>query len=325
MLIDQFAFGHSHGSSHGTSRIFRLSYPDPEYTRMACEALEAWHELEAEVGEQLIVQSGTLDFGDAAHDVEHSLGSHDVPYELLDAEDVAGRWPISIDKGTRAVFQPEGGYVRADRALAALLTSARAARAELVEETRVESLDVGDDAVVVGTAERELRARIVIVAAGAWAAQLLEPVGIALQVVPTRETLSYFAVDDPDAFPSVIEYPSGQSELSERQVHYSLPAPGRGLKAGVHQAGPVAHPDEPAEPAPAVVDATIEWIARRFPHVEPTPTLSETCMYTNTADEAFVLERHGRVVVASACSGHGFKFAPVTGAEVARLTLEVLN
>jgi sarcosine oxidase len=93
------------------------------------------------------------------------------------------------------------------------------------------------------------------------------------------------------------------------------------VKAGIHHSGPPTDPDEVGVPDGAVVEATTRWVARRFPSAGRQPVAVETCLYTNTADESFVVARHGRVVVASACSGHGFKFAPLIGARVAALAV----
>jgi sarcosine oxidase len=103
---------------------------------------------------------------------------------------------------------------------------------------------------------------------------------------------------------------------------YSLHDPVHGLKAGAHHAGPEADPDTDTPPDPAIVERVVSWVRERFPDVEPEPVETQTCLYTTTADEHFVLERRGRVVVGSACSGHGFKFAPAIGRRLAALALD---
>jgi sarcosine oxidase len=152
-----------------------------------------------------------------------------------------------------------------------------------------------------------LDADVVVVAAGGWARDLL-----GLDVVVTRETVVYFELDRP--VPSVIDYGAGPGDSM-----YSLRDPRHGLKAGAHQAGVPADPDEPGGPDEALVEATVEWVRGRFPEASPEPVAFDTCLYTSTADHSFVLERRGRIVVASACSGHGFKFAPAVGARIAAL------
>ena len=147
--------------------------------------------------------------------------------------------------------------------------------------------------------------------AGAWAPGL-----VGVDATPTRETASYFALDEP--VPSVID------ARAVRRTATRCSRPGVGLKAGLHQSGPATDPDEPGEPDAAIAERTADWVERRFPGAGPEPLRSETCLYTTRADDEFVLERRGRVVVGSPCSGHGFKFAPVVGARLAALALEVL-
>ena len=115
--------------------------------------------------------------------------------------------------------------------------------------------------------------------------------------------------------------PSHQS--GDGRASYSLPAPGVGIKAGLHRGGPATDPDLSGQVDEALVAWTAEWIARRYPRADPQPVESETCIYTNTPDQDFVVERRGRVVVASACSGHGFKFAPALAETIAALVAEV--
>jgi sarcosine oxidase len=92
-----------------------------------------------------------------------------------------------------------------------------------------------------------------------------------------------------------------------------------GGKAGWHHSGRPTDPDEAGEPDSHVVDAVADWVAMRLPQADPSPISAETCIYTNTADERFVCELHDRIVVGSPCSGHGFKFAPAVGEQLAAL------
>ena len=327
VLLEQFALGHDRGSSHGASRIFRLAYPDPYYVRLAQHAHGEWQKLEAETEEQLISRTGSLDIGETALDVASALAECGVPYEVLDARAVDTRWPISLDPDEPALFQPDGGTLRADRAIAALLDGARAAGAEIVDHTAVTGLREKADGFVVETSAGEISARAAVVAAGAWSRGLLEPFGIELATTPTRETISYFRLDRAEDLPTVIDYallPASHDSGNDR-ASYALAAPGVGLKAGLHRGGPRTDPNLPGEVDEALVAWTSEWVSRRYPGAEPQPLVSETCIYTNTVDQAFVVERHGRVVVASACSGHGFKFAPALAETIAALVGDALG
>jgi sarcosine oxidase len=132
----------------------------------------------------------------------------------------------------------------------------------------------------------------------------------------TRETLAYFRREGPPP-PSIVDL---NAETGGHGM-YSLYDPVHGLKAGAHHAGVEADPDEAGEPDPAVVERISNWVRVRFPDVDPEPLDAQVCMYTTTADEHFILERRGRIVIGSACSGHGFKFAPAVGRRLAELAL----
>jgi len=329
ILVEQFGLGHEHGSSHGASRIFRLSYPDPHYVRLAQGALQSWRELEAECGEQLIVATGGLDFGPVAAENARALAACGVRHELLTGAQVSERWPIAAEADEQVLYQPDGGITLADRAYRALLASAVDAGAVVLEHRRVTGIELGHGSVRILSDGDEIVARACVVAAGAWARGLLSGAEIELPVVPTRETITYFRLPDAVALPSVIDdaVPDATEHglLRSGLINYALAAPGVGLKAGLHHAGPPADPDEPGTPDPAVVRWVSTWAARRYPELDPEPIAAETCLYTNTTDESFVLERHGRIVVASACSGHGFKFAPALGRTIAALAREAAS
>jgi sarcosine oxidase len=326
VLLEQFELGHARGSSHGTSRIHRLNYGDERFVRLAQAAGEAWRALEEERGERLLERVGVIDLGPAAPATAKALAVSGVRYETLSADEVAARWPIRLEPGETAVFQGDGGFLHAARAHAALLDSAFDGGVEVRERTHVEALALARGSVRVGLASGELVARAVVVTAGAWAPRLLAMVGVELPVVPTRETVVYLDLPGADGLPPLIDYAGvpapGQGGVARPgNSTYSLAAPGHGLKAGLHHAGPVADPDEVG----AVDESVAAWVARwaSTRYADAGQRLgAETCVYTSTADEGFVLERHGRVVVGSACSGHGFKFAPVVGRTLAALARE---
>jgi sarcosine oxidase len=315
LVLEQFALGHDRGSSHGTTRIFRLSYPEEAWVRLAQESLPLWRELEAEAGLTLLERTGSLDFGDWEAN-RAALAAAGVPSEVLDAAEVEARFPL-VAAREPALFQPDGGFLHAAQAQDAFAAAAAAAGTRLLEGGRVARLEPAVDGVLVETADAVFRAGAAVVTAGAWARRLLAPLGIDLPVVTTRETVSYYGLAPDGPVPSVIDLAGG------RHARYALAAPGVGLKAGLHMTGAPADPDEPGAPDAALAAGTAAWVARQFRGATPLDRL-ETCLYTTTADERFVLERHGRVVVGSPCSGHGFKFAPATGRRLAALAAEAL-
>ena len=303
-IYEQFEVGHDRGSSHGASRIFRVSYGDATWVRLAQRALAGWREVEAESGERLLELNGLIEFvRSPTEGSQAALEECGASCEVLAAAEVADRFPmLAPPAGSTALFQADGGIVRADRARRVFLEAARDRGAALVEHRRIEDLD-------------ELDEDVVVVAAGPWARPLLAPAGIDLPVVPTIETVSYFRLDTDRPVPSVVDFKPG------RRSHgtYALADPVHGLKLGIHAAGRPVDPDAQAGPDPELAARMREAVRRYFPAADPEPAAVETCLYTNTDDERFVLERHGRIVVASACSGHGFKFAPVVGERLAAL------
>jgi sarcosine oxidase len=316
VLLEQFEIGHKRGSSHGESRIFRFSYPDPRYVRMAIDALALWRELEDEIGRELVTPIGGLDAGKPLDDHASALASCGVDFSFLDGREVMERFPaLSLAADATALFQPDAGIVRADTSVRALVDSAVAHGALLREMSEVARLAPRPDAVEIETAAETYRARVAVVTAGAWARSLLAPAGIELPVTPTRETVAYFPLDGGMSVPSLVDW--------VEPPFYALTSPGHGIKSGLHHTGPETDPRAEGEVDLARVERIAARVTERFPDADPQPRHVETCLYTNTADEDFVVQRWGNIVVGSACSGHGFKFAPVTGRRLARLALGV--
>jgi sarcosine oxidase len=310
LVLEQFPLGHARGSSHGTSRIFRLSYPETQWVRLAQEAFEGWRELEEQTGTRLLELNGLVEL--VAEPNEGSADALDecgIEWELLGKDEAEHRFPIRVRDGLQAVLQRQGGYVRADRALEAF-----ARGLQVLPETKVLSLDPLD------TSAGRIEAQAVVVTAGPWAKELLAGI-VDLPVVATRETVAYFRLDSEKPVPSVVDF------KPESNLHgtYALAAPGIGVKIGSHKSGPPSDPDSEDSPDPTIVEQVAAVVAERFPDADPAPVKAETCFYTNTHDDRFILERHDRIVVGSACSGHGFKFAPAVGNRLAALAVEALD
>jgi sarcosine oxidase len=299
VVYEQFRVGHDRGSSHGRSRIFRLAYAEPEYVRLAQEALGLWRELEAEGGETLLELYGLVEVVRTLEEsTAQTLDACGVDWEHLEGEEAEQRYPIRVPDGSFVVVQPEAGIVRADKALSALSRDL-----DLREETPMHPDEVEADAVVV--------------TAGPWVNELLdEP----LPVRVTRETLCYFRPESGRPVPSVVSF---KPEMHTHDM-YSLHDPMYGLKVGAHHAGPEADPNVPGDPEQRLVQRIAAWANETYRLADPEPVAAETCMYTTTADETFILERRGRIVVGSPCSGHGFKFAPAIGERLAALAAQVL-
>lgn len=306
-VLEQFHVGHPAGSSHGSARIFRFAYDDPEWVALAQEALPLWRELEAESGLSILSLTGLLDSSVDREPLRTALEARNAEYELLAPGEAARRFGIDLDG--EVLLELHGGIVRADRSLAAF-----GADVPVEEGVRVLELSEDGGSVRLETTAGPIHARVAVVAAGSWATPLLTAVGIELETAVTRETVAYFSLPGAHELPSVIDW----NEHTGRHA-YSLAGATDVLKVGLHHSGTAAEPGAPGEPDAAVVEAIAEWVARRFPATDPEPTAAEACLYTSIEDDRFVLERHGPIVVCSACSGHGFKFAPAVGTRVAAI------
>ena len=294
---------------------------------MAQAAGEDWRELERERDVQLLVRSGSLDLGPVAAETARALSACGVRYETLSAEEV----PLPLAPPTRrrrdGGLPGDGGIVLADRAHRALLESAADDGVELRENAPVRSLALERRGVRVTLDSDEISARSVVVTAGSWSPRLLADVEIELPVVPTRETVIHLGLDGAEPAPSVIDYartPGAEDGVTRAgQAAYALASPGgpQGrpppLRAG-------RRPRRRSAPDERVARWVAAWAGERFEGLGDVAGI-ETCLYTNTADEGFVLERHGRIVVGAACSGHGFKFAPVVGRTLAALAREAAS
>jgi sarcosine oxidase len=294
VVYEQFGPGHERGSSHGRSRIFRLAYAEEEYVRLAQEALVLWRELEAETGETLLELHGLLEIVRTLEEsTARTLEACGVEWHRLEREEAERRYPIRVPEESFAVLQPEAGIVRADKALAAL-----ARDLDVRYESRVHPDEIDAD--------------VVVVTAGSWVNELLdEP----LPVRVTRETLCYFQPEGDGPVPSVVSFKPDQ----HTHDMYSLADPVHGLKVGAHHSGPEVDPNDTGEPEPRLIDQIAKWAGETYRLANPEPVGAETCLYTTTPDQTFILERRGRLVVGSPCSGHGFKFAPAIGERLADL------
>jgi sarcosine oxidase len=305
-LIEQFESGHHRGSSHGATRIFRLAYRDPTYVRLAVEALRAWRDLERACGVTLLEQSGQIDHGApvAIDEIAHNLRSAGYQAERMTPVEAQRRWPgLRFDRAV--VHSPDGGRVFAERTLTQLNRLTSELGAEVSFEEPVVGIEPSLDGVTVHTDHRSIEARTVVVAAGAWVRELV-PDDIALPAMTiSREVPTHFLPCDPaQRWPSFVHYVDGAAGARSFGA-YGLETPGQGVKVGVEDA--------------ASVDEVIDYVREWHPGLVPDPVSSRECLFTNTPDEHFVIERHGPVVVCSPCSGHGFKFTPVIGELVADL------
>ncbi|MGI5120570.1 N-methyl-L-tryptophan oxidase [Marinactinospora thermotolerans] len=333
--VERFEPGHAHGSSHGESRIIRTAYLEgADYVPLALGAWEAWAELSAETGAELVTRCGGLVLG-RAHDpsVAGTLASaraRGLRHERLDAAELSRRFPRHLLEADQVgVFEEAAGVVRPEAAIRAAVDAARAAGARVRTGCAVTRIVPDPDRPRVVVGDTEIRARHVVVTAGAWTSRLLPDLAAPLHV--ERRVLAWFPVDDPAAF-TPDRFPVFIRDEPDGTTWYGFPSlDGATVKIAVHAdaaAGPGAQRGEPADPdegprRPDAADAArMRLLAERIRGLGGDPVRMSACMYTMTPDEHFVIGSRPHLpglTVAAGFSGHGYKFASIIGVALADL------
>ncbi|MDQ4136150.1 MAG: N-methyl-L-tryptophan oxidase [Pseudomonadota bacterium] len=320
--VERFDIPHAMGSSHGQNRIIRLAYYEhPSYVPLLRRAFALWREAEAASGENLLFVTGGIDAGlENGRVVAGSLAScaeHGLPYELLSARELAARFPgWRLPQDMVGVVQPNAGFVASERAIMAHARMALDAGADIRAREALVSWEItGAGTVAVTTTRGRYEAGRLILSTGAWIADHVPD--LKGKAVPERQALGWFRPLAPDHF-RLGRFPVGVVDSGQRPI-YVFPEWGvPGFKIGVyHHLGETGHADALSrEPNDADEAVLREAMRAYFPEANG-PTLSLTCcLFTNTPDEHFVIDTlpgAPQVIVASPCSGHGFKFSSVVG------------
>ena len=328
--IDRFTPGHDRGSSHGETRIIRLGYFEhPSYVPLLRRSYELWRELEATSGRKLMRITGIVEIGMPIGPlVSGTLAAtreHDLPHEIMDGHETMRRFPaFRIPGDYVGVLQPDGGFVAAEATVEALLAMAHAAKADIRTGVRVLSVTPHGPGVRIKTSAGDIDARSAIVAAGPWLGDLLPDLPAPLRA--TREVMAWFTPRDPAPF-APGRFPVFILE-SRHGMHYGFPlTPAGTVKvAKHHHRNETVDPDDPRRPVSDTDEALIRpAVESHLPAANGALAAAKTCIYTMTPDHDFIVDRlpgAPNIIVASPCSGHGFKFAPVMGEILADLAAE---
>jgi monomeric sarcosine oxidase len=319
VLFEQFTIAHHHGSSHGSARIFRRAYEDELYVRLTGESKELWRELEVDTGTTLLRTTAGVDHGPkrGIELIEQHLSAAGVPHELLDGREAEQRWP-GMRFESPVVFHPEAGVIDASATVSACVAFSRRRGAVVAESTPVTEIVPRDNGVLLRAGEQCWLARRVVVAAGAWVAGLMPDVVQFPPVTITQQQVFHFPRRDLS-----IDWPIFVHR--DAMFVYGLPGgrdggPQNAQKVAEHDNGQVTTASaRDGKVDPAARSRLVEYVKYWLPGLVPEPFNETTCLYTTTADEDFVLDQRGAIIVCSACSGHGAKFAPWLGAQAAAL------
>jgi sarcosine oxidase len=325
--LERFGIPHSMGSSHGHTRIIRLAYyEDPSYVLLLRRAYELWREIQREANEKLLHITGSVDAGP-----EHSWvfkGSwescklHDIPHEVLTGSELHRRFPgYRLPAEHLALVQPDGGFLAPEKCIVSYVMGAQAHGAEIHARERVLEWEPLEGGVRVRTDRGLYEAEKLVVTAGAWDGELVDVLeGLA---VPERQVLAWLQPTRPEYFRPK-DFPVFNLLVEEGRF-YGFPVHGvPGFKFGkYHHLEEVADPDALDREAHGHDEQLLRDFAERYFPDGCGPTMDlQTCMFTNTPDNHFVIDLHPeyeQVSIASPCSGHGYKFASVIGEIMADL------
>jgi sarcosine oxidase len=325
--LEQFHVAHDRGSSHGITRIIRLAYfEDPSYVPLLRRAYELWDELGALVGEALLCRTGSLDIGMPGQGLfegsRQACETHGLAHEVLTGADLHRRFPgYVLPDAALAVFQPDGGYLLAERCVIAHIDRAAQAGAEVHVGERVLAWAARGDGVRVTTDRAVYDADRLVLTAGAWMGKLVP--SLAGVASPERQVVAWFEPHDPALF-SPDRFPVFNMR-TEEGTFYGVPMVGLpGLKVGRwHHRREIVDPDTMNRACDLRDEAMLRpCVERYFPQAAGATLSLNACLFTNSPDEHFIIDLHPeypQVSVAAGFSGHGFKFCSVVGEIMADL------
>jgi sarcosine oxidase len=301
--LEKFDIPHNNGSSHGINRIIRLAYFEhPDYVPILRRAYSLWRETEQLFGEQLLYVTGSIDSGTATSRIiegaRHACKIHHLDHEVMNGQELNARFKgYNIPHDHLAVLQPDGGFVASERAIVAHAQLALASGADLRAREALVSWEATDKGVRVTTTKGVYTAKKLILSTG-------EPEFFRLGAFPVSNT------------------------LFEEGHTYQFPEWGvPGFKIGIyHHLHEQGHADSlSSEPNAKDEEALRTLMNRYFPKAAGATMALRACKFTNTQDEHFIIDslpQMPQIIVASPCSGHGFKFASAIGEILADLATQ---
>jgi sarcosine oxidase len=329
LLLERFPWGHRRGSSHGAARIIRSAYASPAYVHlMRAVTREEWPRLEALAGARLVHPSPTCFFGRGTlfETFAETMRAFPDEADLLSSDKAARQFPeLRFEDAAGAIVDRTAGVLAAHRTVEALRRLCGESGVEMRDGSRVLGLESEPEAVRVHMTDGVVLARHVLVAAGAWIGELLPFLSSRLTVA--RQTIGYFRLEGPAEAMRIGNFPVwGYLGENANDFYYGLPEfEQEGVKVARHlTAGRRDDPEQAADPDPEALEDLRRFAGARFRRPVGERVGAETCLYTCTANEDFIIDRHPedlRIAFASACSGHGFKFGPLTGRVLAELAL----
>lgn len=319
--LDRFAPPHDMGEHHGRVRMFRTTYYEhPAYVPWLRRSLRGWQELGRHAGSTLLELTGALylgpEEGELVSGCLRAAREHALDHLVLDHAQTNQRYPMfRVPSDYVGLLERDAGFIWCELAVEAMLRLAQQGPSPITVRTSepVESWHAASDRVEVRTGKGTYRARALVISAGPWSASLLAGLGVGLSA--TRQVQAWVRPPDPMPFEPA-RFPCWGIDAAG-SLFYGFPALEGEIKLARHAHGPVTNPAT-ADRVPTRDDLDDPAsLARRFlPGLADAPIRGGVCLYTNSPDSHFIIDRHpshANVVFATGFSGHGFKLAPAVG------------
>ena len=326
--LERFGVNHKFGSSHGRTRIIRMAYyEDPRYVPLIRRAYDSWRELESKSGKTLLQITGGLmvgrEDGELVPGDLKSARAHGLSHEVLSPSEAEKRFEaFTLAKDCTAVYERDSGILFAEGCVRAFVGLGSEEGGEFRFSEEVKDWKSRAEGVEVETASGTQVADRLVVCGGAWNGRLLHG---AVPLRTERQVPLWFSSGGQDVF-APPRMPVCIIEEEKGVIFYGTPELGHGVKVGRSHGGEFGEPDSLSREVTEKDIAPVrEFVARRLERLEGPPIASTTCLYSNTPDHNFavgLLPADPRVVVVSACSGHGFKFASILGEVAADLVTQ---
>jgi sarcosine oxidase len=345
LLLEQFDFVHELGAHGGQSRLIRKAYFEhPDYVPLLQRAYENWASLEAETNEKVYFETGIVYFGEPNDgllaNIRHSAKTHDLKLEDWDLAQAKRQYPMfdNIPDDWECLFEPEAGFLLVEKCVRLYLKQALQHGAIVRAHERVYSWKVPEYKeegsnkyeVVVRTNKGIYGAKKIIFTAGAWTNELLQELNIPLKV--TRQILGWVRPQNWSDF-TLGKFPCWAVSDKEYELYYGMPildeedsSGAMGLKLGCHLHGLAVDPNTVRRTTNHLDEVTFRrGLEKYMPTANGDLLAMKTCLYTNSPDGHFIIDRHPQheeVIFACGFSGHGFKFASVIGEILADLAID---
>jgi sarcosine oxidase len=340
--LDRFSPPHDYGSSHGESRIIRKAIGEgEEYVPLALRSYELWRDIEKETGRKLLTITGGLtmesrksqaamhgraDFLDRAIRCAEKFA---IRYEILDTADIKRRFPQFAITDERAYFEFDTGYLVPERCIAAQLSLARQHGAMVQTKESVVAVEGRDAAVAVQTDRGTYCAEKIVISTGAWIGDFLPPKYTHIFKV-YRQVMYWFDIGvslsefEPPRFPIFIWIFGTGAQFG----FYGFPSlDGKSIKVATEQFTETVEPDGGRLTATAEERRSMheQFLRDRLPGISNRCRTAVSCLYTMTPDANFVIDvlpQDDRILLASPCSGHGFKHSAAIGEALAEIVID---